>query len=577
MMKKRIPAKRMALFFAVLLIKLPLNVSAGEQEAAGGEDIHMQEFCEYLQEVVLDREWDELQRHVISRTLSWDEAAHLAEKTAVLANFQEYSEYFFNSYEAILVEADINGDGADDLIEYLPDVGNLGNEGTGNAKQNMLTIFAGGKGDSYKVMYYQPWFDTELDPGDEILAVGYGENIFILFIHGSRETWGREERIDVYRMGDGCFDCRCLLEITYGEMEAEVLECTEGFQETAEKYCSNGMKYFMDSCSDKLFHGNAETELSREQAGYAELEKIAEEERWEYIRRFQGPADGHTTDFISALELGGETAYYCDIDNDGTDELYARACGPLNMEIKTGNERYRFMTGALYGGGRHEGEYGLVYTMDRGGKKTDFGEICGLDIWKADDVPQMFWVEKCGTGNTTCILYKEKRGGGGRIEAYDIRNGKNKKVMEIAYKPEISVRTEYERNTQAQSGPGYAVRMSVKRGNAEIYGMEEQKIQEQVNENIKMRLWESMQECLHQSGKSYFRGSVYSNVLSATGERVVLLFTLTYSREGVEREYGEVSIMEISVESVCMEVNLKSGEVCIQEQYQIKEEKKWQG
>lgn len=574
-MKKRIPSKRTALFIAVLLIKLPLSVSAGEQEAAGAEDTGMQEFCEYLQGVVADGKWDELQRHVISGTLSWDEAAHLSEKTPVLANFQEYSEYFFNSDEAILVEADINGDGVDDLIEYLPDVGNLGNEGTGNTRQNMLTIFAGGEGDGYKVMYYQPWFDTELDLGDEILAVRYGGSIFLLFIHGSRETWGREERIDVYRMGDGCFDCRCLLEITYGGMEAEVLECAEGFQETAEEYCSNGMKYFTDSFSGGLFHGNAETELNSGQAGYAELEKISEEERWEYIRCFQGPAGRHATDFKPALELGGETAYRCDIDNDGTDELYARACGPLNMEIKTGNERYRFMTGVLYGGGRHEGEYGLVYTMARDGKRTDFGGICGLDIWKADDVPQMFWVEKCGVGNTTCILYKEKRGGGGRIEAYDIRNGKSKKVMEIAYTPEISVRAEYERNARTQSGPGYAVRMSGKIGNAEIYGMEDKKIQEQVNENIKMRLWENMQECLHRNGQTYFRGRVYSNVLSAAGDRVVLLFALTYSHEGVEREYGEVSMMEIYVESVCMEVNLKSGEACIQEQYQIKGEKKW--
>lgn len=512
------------------------NVSATEKKTVQSGENVTRRLGEYLKGLIADDNWDELDRYVISREVAWKEAAGMADKSPAYANFAEYGDYFFNSREAIILEADINGDGVRDIMEYLPDVGNI-QVSNSHLQQNILTIF---DGKDASVIYYQPWFDTLVLHGDELLVMEYGENLFFLFRRGNRIT--------VYRMENGRFVDRLMLEVEYQEAETEIVDCREGFQKEADELCSNAMEYLEAGKTSGRYQGSAETLLEEDSDFYKELKRVSDEEVQECYRRFLESVGGYGAYPPSAI--GHSAAYLCccDIDNDGEEEWYAKTKSKLCLSAHVGTGIHDFMTGELYGNGRHEGKYGLIYTMVKEGAGTNIGEISGLDIWNGEDTPQMFWVEKKGKENITYIQYADGRpGGGGRIVAYDIRDGAHEKVLEVCYRPVYTFREKYETNRNPDNGLHYTVRMSVKKGTAEIYGMENPKIQDGINREIKAFLWEKLMQVLYPGNGPVFQGFLDFNVISATEDKLELYFVVLYGYEGVERGYGENMILEIDL------------------------------
>ena len=537
---KKLLAKGMLLFLAGCLL-FPSRSRAFTPEGKireGGENLTL-EFGAYLKELVKNDRWGELERYVISRTLTREEAATLADRSPAFANFVEYGEYFYNSGEAVIAEADVNGDGRPDIIEYLPDVGEVQDTAwSSRMQQNMLTVFEGGNPTG--VLYFQPWFDTPFSSGGELLVAEYRKNVFFLFRMGGEIT--------VYRMEDGTFTDRLRIGAECRGAETETVECKDGFRKDAEELKDSVREYFGEGGRSSLSVGSAETLLHEYSGDYTELGKISEEEAGEYNRRYSGRAGGKEVFFSPAAGYSGAYICCCDIDNDGENELYAKAKDDLNLKMMAGNGWHAFMTGELYGGGRHEGKYGLNYTMVQNGERTDFKEICGLDIWDGEETPQMFWVDKKESGNITYIQYEDTEDWGrGRIEAYDIRDGSFEKVLEVRYMPVYSFEEEYEKNRSKGGELSYAVRISAKGGTAEIFGMGNRQLQERINSRIKACLWEKLMERMSSGDTPLFEGQVECNVLLAEKERLVLDFLYVYGYEGMERGYGEGMTMEIGL------------------------------
>lgn len=548
-MKKKILLKILLVFLMGFSLFLnQMDILASEEEVWKREDAVTHQLVEYLKELIANNNWNEIEQYVISRRLTWEEAAEMADKSPAFKNFAEYEELFFNSKEAVIMEADVNGDGILDIIEYLPDVGQLPN-GSGMSypdAQYTLTIFDGGS--HFNVMYYQPWFDTLMYSGDEILVIEYEKNIFLLFGRGCKEV-----TITGYRMKDGEFADRFLLDTEYVEIKPEIMQCKDGFQKKAEILCNRATEYFGADTTSGLFHGSAETLLDEDSDDYMQLKEISQEEKLEYAIRFQELAGGNGMYFSPAIGSSASIMCRCDIDNDGEDEMYVKVRGELNMTSWVGYNWHAIMTNELYGNGKHEGKYGLKYTMVKKGERIDFEKICGLDIWNSENTPQMFWVDKSGNENITYLQYEDIRyGGGGKIEAYDIKSEGYEKVMEVCYAPVCSFQEKYERNKYRASQLSYTVRMSAKLGTAEIFGMENQQLQTRINDGIKVLLWEKLLERLNRNDSPIFSGKVDINVFSATDEKVVIYFLIEYDYIGIDRGYGE---------KVVMEINLKDGTI----------------
>lgn len=555
-----------AAFLAVALAVSGFAIMLIKREKQSGNESVTQQFCTYLQELIADNRWEELEQHIISRELTYEEAAERAEASPLLSNFAEYGEYFFSTCkEMLLVEADINKDGNPDIIEYIPDAGDLA-YGAANLfeshkyeyGQNILTFFEGEAGGGFHTMYYEPWLDIRLERGGKIQVAEYEDSIYVLFINDNEKIW-------ICRM-EGCgFEDRIILEMEYGTVSGEIVECREEYTEKAQDICSNAAEYFNVSDYDQWLEGTAETHLEKESDESDLLKGITWEKEREYKQKYFEPAGRRNIYYNSADEYAVSRIWRSDIDNDGLEEVYAKAVCSLNLVMQAGNYFYPFLTGELYGDGRHEGREGLEYTIAKNGEGEDLESLCGLDIWAGEDTPQMFWVDRCGAENIIFILYKELwTGGCGRVEGYDIRAGKYEKIMEVRYVPEFSFHEEYEQNEGKAGYPPYTVRLYAKTGKAEIVGMKDRKLQENINNKIEVLLWESLMELVHQRNAS-FDGNVNFNVLAAERDKLKLYVIINYG-VGSEDGYGE---------ELFMEVNLKDGKVYLTEPVMIEEERGW--
>lgn len=402
-------------------------VQDGGAQSRMKEHVALELFGSYLENLLEEGKREGLEKHVISRILTLDEAADMADLSPAFAHFSSYWEDSFDSRGVILVEADVNGDGLDDLIEYLISVGENGGYS--------LTIYENKGEQGYGVMYYHPRFDTIIQDYkyNRIAVIQYSGGTYLLF-EGNEHSY-RKSEMTVYQIQDGLLTGRLVMEYESTDVNCEVMFCKDGMEEWTKKLCEDAMDYYTAGIGSPLLMGDAEEPLDKGAEGYGILDRIAQEETEEYEDRYQELMGSERLFFHSAMDLGPEIACQIDLDNDGIPELCARSHHYLGLV-----DTYMVMirpTGELYGNGKHETEFGLVYSLENNGCRTDFEQLCGLDIWSSDNIPQAFWVERCGEENIIFFKYYDQNYSTCLIEGYSIREGNYETVLSVRYCPVV--------------------------------------------------------------------------------------------------------------------------------------------
>lgn len=524
----------------VALTKTAEAVLDGETESLARSHAALEQLGSYVESLLEEGNREELEEHVISRTLTWDEAAAMAELSPAFAHFSNYWENSFDSDQVILVEADVNGDGLEDLIEYLMGVGEYG--------RFSLTIYENKGEQGYSVLYYHPRFDTiqMAYKYNRIAVIQYHGGIYLMFERNEHSY--KVSKITMYQIQNGSLVGRLVMNYETIDVSCEVTLCKNGMEEWAKKLCEGAMDYYTAGIGSPLLVGGAEKMLDRESEEYAVLNRIAQEETEEYENKYQRCI------YINAMELGPEIACQSDLDNDGTPELYARVHYYLGMW-----DRYMPMiypTGELYGNGKHETEFGLVYSLGNNGRRTDFEQFCGLDIWSSDNIPQAFWVEQCGEENITFIKYYDQDYSACLIEGYYIQEGSYETVLSVHFCPVVSCNPIYEwrEDGENKGALSYTVHLpkdkQVLYPNPVLYGLENEEIQNTINEAIAVLLQEKIDAdlVLEEEWGGWEWTRAHCDVLTATNEKLILKYRYYKGGQG---------------ENICLEVNLKSGEVRI--------------
>ena len=140
-----------------------------------------------------------MEQYVISRRLSLDEAAALAESIPHMAGDAPPIPNIAAVGICVLA-ADVNGDGLEDVIEYAPAQDDDG--------ANMLAIYLQGKEGDYRLSCSQPLLDTNIQWHAIIEVVKYKKNIYLLFIPRNEQS-----RIIACRLSEGV--PREKMELTY--------------------------------------------------------------------------------------------------------------------------------------------------------------------------------------------------------------------------------------------------------------------------------------------------------------------------------------------------------------------------
>lgn len=523
-----------------------------ETELQSEEHITLEQFGTYLEYMLKEGDWEELEQYVISETLTWDEAAEMADVSPAFAHFSSYGEYWFDSAAVFLLKADINGDGYQDIIEYLPDVGT--NANSPYPQQYSLTIYTNDAGQQYSVMYFQPYFAAAVSSyPTQIFVLQYEEETYLVF---QIKYPAEEQMIVAYLIRDNTLAGQIALDYERTDVTAEVTCCKNGMEEMAEELCGNAMEYCRDLWGDFLLLGNAEKPILEGQEAYEMLTGIAREEEAEYNSKYRAQS-GLDSLFIATIAGAGDLVLQqSDLDNDGKPEWYAKAFGWLGMIDKRWH-MFVYPTGELYGGGKHEGERGLKYNMVSQGQRTDFEQLCGLDIWSSDNIPQAFWVEQCGEENITFIKYYDKNYFTCFIEGYCIRDGSYETVLSIRYRPAISCDPQYEWHTveEGREALSYTVHLPVEKETPYpypvLYGLRDEKLQNTINQAMAELLQERIDNLLEgmEIPEKTFSQGASCNVLSAKKEQLVLKYVFwgAYALDG----------------TICLEADLVNGDVRI--------------
>ncbi len=534
----------------------------------------LEEFEIYVKKLFSEENLAELDQFRISRTIKWEEAAQWAADSPYFAHFASYPEYQFWSEGVILLQVDLNGDGKEDWIEYLPSVGR-DMMYIFNYTDSLVIYLSNEKGE-YTIPYYHSNFVTSWFYNDSLSVIYYQDAYFLIF----EEAYLNCYEMIIYQVEEGVLTERLILRWNYGEVLATTLFCTEEQREMAELFCKEAELYYREEGeeADHLFEGNQETPImegSKEHFLLEQLERKAryqEKERWERTYQetygkeysFYVSSTVPSTIFLSSERKPSalEEAFQSDLDQDGEMEYYAKKKWYLGLEISLHGRSYFYRTGELYGNGKYEGKEGLQYVLVKDGKLIDFKSLCGLELWTEEYMPSMFWVEEEKGEVITYVKYYDEYYKKSLIEGYEIREGSYEKVLSVLYQPEILFTRKYQKKTEEEKKKGLTYMIYLEQtdetGYPKLYGLEEEQ-EKKLNEKLEEYTDERKGAFLE-----WYGGGIHSvnvGILSATKENVVFSYRIhgyykwevCYIVFMMDLETGEIHELEFDMGDLCLQ------------------------
>ena len=199
------------------------------EKIIGVEETILEQFGDYLKILIEENRIEELEPYVISRFISWEEGGEMADWCPAFHHFFVYEEYDFLTMRGdggILTAADLNGDGIEDVIEYME--GSY--EGYNHAS---LTIYLGNEEKDYQITYYQPNFDTVISYTDSISVINYQDSIFLI-LQSSFPYAVRN--MAVYQIQEGILTEELKIQYKISSIDTEIAYCKEGMEESVTYY-----------------------------------------------------------------------------------------------------------------------------------------------------------------------------------------------------------------------------------------------------------------------------------------------------------------------------------------------------
>lgn len=500
-----------------------------------------------LEELCLRGRISELEDYVVSERLTVEEAGLLAGQSQLLKHLSAYANnhWTITSAGICILQADINGDGIPDIVEYGPGEGEFF-VNKSEEEINTLLIFLGEEDNTYSLHYSQPFFCTKVSWGEPIQVIEYENERYLLFF----DTF--EKRLSAHWLNHGIPDGKVEVQFKQVSTKAEILEETEGFDaeillEDIHIYSPYLLDNLLDDVSTEIeMKVNWQIELYEEEKNKIFIEKydtaFAEE-----LHAFDAPLD-----VIPSVSY----VYESDINNDGINEQYVKRQARLSLytddlfEAHIGGPPALTNTGYY---GKHEGRNGLTYYMESAGEETDFKRLIGLDIWEGELTPLWFCVRHTEKGNVVYFLYQDENEYERRIDGYFADGKQYEKIGSIRCIPEMQCTLKYEVNgTEKNSGLDYFTCLTEDGRSVEFVFGSDHPLEAIINQNVQTRIAEKISEA-EIEGVKYSLLDKYA--LAATEEKYVMEYMIVSERP------LETNADRYDYKRYRMEVDLNTG-VC---------------
>lgn len=311
--------------------------------------------------------------------------------------------------------------------------------------------------------YSQPLFDTLIDWTDIIEVLRYEGETYLLFCHERNQS-----EMNIYWLSGGIPHGKFELRYQCTDMKTEVIENSMDLDVDKLKVLRN--KYYEKNMS--------------------ELE--------EYLKKYG------CTNRCGVPAISYEKSFRSDMNNDGAAEEFIQQTGSAWIEEEGMPDRGLSKYSAVfYGDGtyhgfndgrkRHEGKNRLFYYMEESGKETDFKDMCGLDIWSGELIPQLFFTEKTEQGNITYIVYQDVDEFEQRIEGYLIDKNQYQHIVSVRYTPVMEFYSQYElAKGEFGHGVNYYPNLTEDRKSIRLNWDSENKLEEYTNQNIRHMIAEKI-------------------------------------------------------------------------------------
>lgn len=520
------------------------------------EENALESFGRYYVKLVQSDRLEELEEHIISVRLDLNEAALLGEYDA-LSHFEGFSEGKYNAREIFVLQADIDGDGDEDIIEYGMD-----NYLTFIHETSSISIYRN-NGDDFELMYLQPRFDEtyfHVSVPCRVEVVRYGEETFLVFRKNGNLITGSVEIFWIH--GWDLAGKMRLISHFEQKVAVEQVTCLDGYGELAEEICANAAEIkgaggnMIVSYSPMLqesppvrekgygsgacFWGSAEEcvagMLLDEGMGENYVSFLSDYEAWS-----GGSREMDEEGIIESMTECGWQIFRCDINNDGEEEVYIKNVDrPVVLSWDESQKKYLAVfldSDEKYG--RHADEENVLqYYMQSGGEEIDFWDMCGLDIWNRDLAPRMFWVEEAGGRNITLVFYQGKNQWEFEIVGYDIEGSHYTEVLKVAGHAVVDCGGWCEWKERESGGRfPYGVRIAYEESEQpKLYGMEDEEKQDAINEAIAAMVCEEAEHGILSEHYEQKYGYARYTLLRATEDEIIMDYGYEWrDEEGILR------------------------------------------